>query len=225
MSLEERRIDLGRDVQVLDVITVRLTRPEPERYQTENHVFDARCRWTWSGTVSWDDLQPAVEEPTGPLWINGESSSHGRNDRVAEAAAAVLDRSLYLVRPEFLRVQVAAEGSGPAAAQRRVRARFRLAGFWYCLSVTDIPVELDYLSRPDGVYPIAAALLCVSLGEVFHGHAYKLAAAVITPERAAAASRAAATASRVASARADAPTGIGDKTRRQTAERDPGKVP
>ncbi len=214
VSLEERRIDIGRDVEVLDVIRVRLSRPEPERYQTENQVFDDRCRWKWSGTVSWEQLQPAVEDPGGPLWLNGDSSSHGQNDRVAEAAAAALGRSLYLVRPDYLRIQVGVEGTGTATAQRRVRARFRLAGCWYCLAVTDIPVELDYLARPDGRYVIDEALLCVSLGEVFHGHAYKLAAAVITPQRAAEASRAAAEArpvtaeaSRVASARANVPTG------------------
>jgi len=46
--------------------------------------------------------------------------------------------------------------------------------------MTDPVVEQVYFHRGDGNYSVANALLCVSLGEAFHGHAYKLAAAVIT---------------------------------------------
>jgi hypothetical protein len=34
------------------------------------------------------------------------------------------------------------------------------------------------------VFPVSECVLCVSLGEAFNGHAYKLVATMITPERA-----------------------------------------
>lgn len=46
--------------------------------------------------------------------------------------------------------------------------------------MTDPLVEQAYFQKADGEYPLSNALLCISLGEVFHGFAYKLAAAVIT---------------------------------------------
>lgn len=184
VSLEERRYENGHDPKVLDIITVPLVRPEPEHYQRENHLIDPDSYWTRSGTASWDQLQNAVEDPKGPLWLNGDSSSHGQNDRVPEAQAVALTRSLYLVSPTKLCLVVAAEGRGIFPARRRIRARFELCGQTYCLVVTDPPIESQYLAGQDGEYPIAQALLCISLGELFHGYAYKLAAAVITPGRA-----------------------------------------
>lgn len=183
VSLEERRYQDGRDPEVLDVITIRFDRPEPEDYQKENHVIDPDSCWTRCGAVSWTNLQQAVEDPCGPLWLNGDSSSNGENDRVAAAEAANLSRSLYLIRPTGLNLIVAAEGGGLFPARRRVRARFQVGGHRYCLVVTDPPIESAYLGSSDGDYPIPEALICVSLGEQFHGRAYKLAAAVITPNR------------------------------------------
>jgi hypothetical protein len=169
---------------MLDIITIQMKAPQPQRHQKENHLIDANYYWVKQGTVSWRQLQAAVEEPAGPLWLNGDSSYHGENDRVPENSLDGLARSLYLVRPEHLKVVVAEEGGSIGPPRRRVRARFTLSGHSYSLGVTEPSTESEFLARNNGKYPVPDALLCISLGEVFHGYAYKLAAAVITPTRA-----------------------------------------
>lgn len=184
ISEEERRYRDGADPKVLDVVAIEMTRPSPQLHQQENHLIDDGYYWVKQSSVSWGNLQRAVEDPAGPLWINGYSSLHGHNDRILEDRLSSLKRSLYLVRPSGLRLIIATEGSDFGPPRRRVRAQFDLCGHSYCIVVTDPWMERQCLVKPDGEIALEDAALCVSLGEVFNGHAYKLAAAVITAQRA-----------------------------------------
>lgn len=184
ISEEERRYEDGTDPQLLDIIEIQIVRAQPQNHQKENHLIDDEQYWTKQGALSWRDLQPAVEDPAGPLWLNGYSSTYGHNDRVPDDQAAGLPRSLYLIRPDRLTLVVASEGGTFGPPRRRVRARFNLCGHSYFIGVTDPPIERQYLAGQNGETRLDDALLCVSLGESFHGFAYKLAAAVITRQRA-----------------------------------------
>lgn len=184
ISLEERRYEHGQDPCLLDIIAIQMKTAQPQRHQKENHLIDADYYWVKRGVIRWQDLQAAVEDPAGPLWLNGDSSYNGENDRVSENSLDGLARSLYLIQPEHLRIVVAAEGGSFGPPRRRVRARFTLCGHSYRLGVTEPSTESEFLAKNNGEYPVPDALLCISLGEVFHGYAYKLAAAVITPTRA-----------------------------------------
>jgi hypothetical protein len=181
ISEEDRRYEDGTMPRLLDIVDVTMKAARPENHQQENHLIDDGYYWERRGSTSWKSLQAAVEDPDGSLWVNGDSSSYGQNDRVGDEETAALRRSLYLVRPTKLSISVAVEGGGLYPAKRKVRATFELCGHTYCVAVTDPVVESRHLAGPDGDTAVPDALLCVSLGEPFKGHAYKLVAAVITP--------------------------------------------
>lgn len=184
ISEEERRFDSGQRAQVLDVIAIPMIEPRPMRYQTENHLIDAEYYWKKLRGATWGEVLSAAETLNGPLWVNGHSTFHGRNDKVPEQYVSDLKNSLVLLRVPKLILRVVVEsGFEGRPGKKRSRAVFNHLGHPYSLSMTDPVFEDEYLVKPVGDYPIDNAVLTLSLSELFYDHAFKLAAAVITEER------------------------------------------
>src|SRR5262249_6335052 len=154
LSPIERRYASGTEPQLLDRVEVSLQAHVPHEYQTENHLIDSTVRWVKTGTITWYDLDTAIDVFNGSLWIDGHSSYNGLNDRITHAQAQQLPSSLKLVEPEGLIVAVSLEGINP---KRTARAHFSLGGTNYALAVTDPVVAACYLAQGEGEYPVGPA--------------------------------------------------------------------
>jgi hypothetical protein len=184
ISEEERQFEDGTSAQVLDIVEIPLLEARALSYQTENHLIDEHRYWTKRGSASWAQVRAAVDDFSGPLWVDGHSTCHGLNDKVPEDLAAGLDSSLKLIQVRQLRLDVVSEsGYEGRPPRRRVRAAFGDRAHRYSMVVTDPVIESEYFAKKNGSYTVSDAIVCVSLSEVFSGHVHKLAAAVITRER------------------------------------------
>lgn len=183
ISERDRRYKNGHTASLLDILSIPMLRQKATAYQSENHLIADQFYWEKDRNATWQEVESAVDAIAGPLWINGYSSFSGMNDRIPEDEAAKLKTSLILIKPENMNIHVAPKGDPSAPQKRSVRARFSLNGNQYSLGLTDAQMERKYLQGKDGIFPVADALLCISLGEPFKGYAYKLAAALITPDR------------------------------------------
>jgi hypothetical protein len=182
LSEEDRRFEDGTDPRVLDIIRIPMIEPKPHAFQLENHLIDADYYWSLEGRGTWKQVRAAVDGAGEPLWNNMSSSYSGVRDRVAEDQAIPGDGSLRLIEVNDLEVSVVIEGAEFGNGKRKVRGGFTHGGVHHYLSITDPPLERQYLKGQNGVFPVGKALLCVSLSEPFNGWAYKLIAAVIAPE-------------------------------------------
>lgn len=174
VSEAEREYHDGSDPQVLDVMDVPLISHSPFGFQTENWLLDPTIYWERRGALDWDQLAPLLDDGR-PLWVGGQSSYNGENDRVPEQTATSLSDSLRLTRVDSAVLRVMEGFSG----RREVRAGFEHAGSTYWLKVTDPVMERSAKQRDNGDYEMGESALTISLGETFQGYAYKLVAAVI----------------------------------------------
>lgn len=181
VSEYERQYEDGSDPRVRDVIDVPLLEPRPKDHQQENWLLDPKYYWVKVRRAKWRDLLQ-LEEPEGPLWINGHSTFNGLNDIVPIAEAMSLQNSLRLIRVESLRLSVFAPGEAFGNSKRRVQATFHHDGVRYKFWVTDPLYERQYLAQPNGEYDLGESFLTISLSEPHKDHnndCYKLVAAVI----------------------------------------------
>jgi hypothetical protein len=178
VSEYERQYQDGSDPRVLDIIQVPLIEARPKDYQQENWLLDPRLYWVKVGTLAWERLCD-LHDRRGPLWINGNSSYNGLNDRIPLAQAIELRSSLMLIHVRNLELKVFAPGEAFGNTKRRVQARFAFDGMDYWLWVTDPIVERQYLAESDGEYAVGEAYLTISIGEPYQDYCYKLVATVI----------------------------------------------
>lgn len=183
ISIEELRYKDGHVAKLLDIITIPMLRAKPHAFQSENHLIADEYYWVKNGRATWKQIEAAVQEVNGPLWSNGSSSYGMTNNRVPDARAKTFGHSLLLVRPNNLKIIVGTQGGMYAPERRKVSAEFQLNGLPYKLALTDNMKEGVFLRGNNGAFPIPNAFLCISLGESYNGHAYKLAAALITKDR------------------------------------------
>lgn len=181
VSEYERQYEDGSDPRLLDIMEVPLLDPRPKGYQQENWLLDPDQYWRKVGRLTWDDIE-RLADPAGLLWIDGDSTYNGLNDRIMLELAAGIRDSLRLLHVSRLSLAVFKPGEAFGNPKRRVQGRFRHAGVAYHLWVTDPLYERAYLARDDGEYEIGECFLTVSLGEPHKGACYKLIAAIIERE-------------------------------------------
>jgi hypothetical protein len=182
ITAERWYVRTWRDPQLLDLIEVTLVAPRPSTFQVENHLVDPHVRRKFAGHVTPRQLEFALDHPNGDLWMNGDSTTGGLNDRVPAPVAERQRSSLVLVQPEELTVSVGTEGAERSEPRRRVRGNFSLAGQQYKLAITDPVVEKQMLANPDGfALDLRKPILCISLTEKFAAQnaCYKIIAGVV----------------------------------------------
>ena len=178
VSEYERQYQDGSDPRVLDIMDVPLLDPRPTGYQQENWLLDPEHYWAKVGHFAWSDLRN-LADPAALLWVNGQSTYNGHNDKISLALASDLRSSLRLIRVDRLTLSVFKPGEAFGNPKRRVQGRFQHYGVEYRLWVTDPGYERMHLARPDGDYEIGESFLTLSLGEAYNDACYKLIAAII----------------------------------------------
>jgi hypothetical protein len=180
LSIPEVRYRNGEEPQLLDIVEMQLIEARPKDHQPENWLNDGSRHWEKNGELRWRDLERLVDR-VAPLWSDGSSSQGFLNNRVAAAEAKAVHDSLRLIRVDQLWIRV--YETGGRYSKRRVQARFRHAEVEYRLAVTDPDVEQTYRAKPNGCYQLGESYLTISLGELYKGYCYKLAAAIFPPKR------------------------------------------
>jgi hypothetical protein len=168
----------GLQASVLDVVEQDWGVAAPTMHQRENRLLGQstlqRC-----GRADWDDLAILADDVSSGLWLDGHSTSCGMNDRVPFSILPYLTGSLQLVAANDLVIfkRLGYEN------QVKYRAKFSVNNRRYDIALTDT-VATAWLMDTTRL-SFETAYVCVSLA-VPHtdGFAYKLAAAIITKERA-----------------------------------------
>ena len=167
----------GQPMGKRDLVELHLAQPVPcYGYQCENWLVERGLAPQKLGRVPKARMIEWCDTPSA-LWHNGYSSRGGLNDRIPlELACHQSSGSLLFVELHAVHFIVSRVDDG----RQRVRARFRYGSDEYRLVVTDRECESWALAQGLGEHRLTGRRVfgCISLGEPYHDHAYKLLAGV-----------------------------------------------
>lgn len=146
-------------VKPLQKVNMCFEQAVPLKNQPENHLING-VQWVQQYNITPDELNQFLDTPTS-LWGCGDRMDY-QSIMVGQAA---VEQSLQLVKVEHLMLYV--DGND------KRRASFSYNDIQYDLAVTD-PSFDNLVSQQSDLMGI----LCISLGEEFHGDCYKLVAAI-----------------------------------------------
>ena len=179
ISDDERTYANGDKADVLDIIEITTKKAVPKDHHVEDHLIDANFKWKKIGKVDWTTLEALVEPLNDGLWLYGEDTHHGTNDKIKSGDVSKLTSSITLIKPSNLEVEVGKESQYKKPSKKVVRAKFSAGGANYSFVVTD-----PYYRQLDhGTYPLEEVIICVSVAEKLpNGDVSKLVAAIFTPD-------------------------------------------
>lgn len=183
ISLNERMLTNGQEVQLLDVVRIEFDSHLPEHHQLENHLIRPTS-WVKMGRASWEQVLSFGDAFDADFWIAADSTQDGLSDKLAESLAVSRKSSLKLIVVPKLTVRVFDQpGFRGAPSRKRVQGQFTYHGKPYWLWVTDPVAEDYYKDQPNGEYSLGEVALCISLAEPQNQSASRLIASIITPGR------------------------------------------
>ena len=175
LSFEYRYSD-NTEAQLLDVVDLTLLKPNPHGCHSEDFFVDGTKKWKLRERLTYKSILPLVESAT-TLWVNGQNTANGTNDKLDEVVASSLKNSLKLIKPVQMTMAATLEWG-----KRKVRGTFQLGSMHYILSITDPRIEQEFGSYEVGASrEVSDPILCISISEVLDAQSacYKLIAGVI----------------------------------------------
>ena len=177
INVTEMTCSDGTRVNVLDVVEIPFSQHMPSGHHTEDHIIAPGIKWVKKGKMSSQEARQLAAPLQPPLWVDGNSSTHGLNDRVSRACLIGISSSLKFIHLDRLILHSLMEDQKDAPPKRAIRAIFSHGSAEYKLKLTDP----KYWNLEIGEHHLRDVLICVSLGEIYEktGHAYKIVASVI----------------------------------------------
>ncbi|MHB1175582.1 MAG: dual OB domain-containing protein [Sulfuriferula sp.] len=187
ISSQQCILNIGREVQVLDIVRVPIAMHAPTSGQPENYRIDDST-WQYERIFPSGYLSKLIEKPIN-IWLEDEDESDSVSSIYVEQES--INHSLFLIKPELLCVKLALNWNDHDQKYKgKMSAEFQYAGKAYSgLSITDPKVRkmLKNQFPEEGTEPRTVKLikednyyLCVSLGPLFgyENRHYKFVAAI-----------------------------------------------